>query len=70
MLNFQVDDLDASLDTLTAAGATVDPKRKTPNMAGSAGSLIQKATAWNSGSPPRLETAGCFRPGEIPQSNA
>ena|SRR5215467_15947345 len=28
MLNFQVDDLDALLDTLIAAGATVDPKRE------------------------------------------
>jgi predicted enzyme related to lactoylglutathione lyase len=28
MLNFQVDDLDAVLDALTAAGVTVDPKRE------------------------------------------
>lgn len=27
MLNFQVDDLDATLDALAAAGVTVDPKR-------------------------------------------
>lgn len=27
MLNFQVDDLDATLDKLIAAGVTVDPKR-------------------------------------------
>ncbi len=27
MLNFQVDDLDALLDALIAAGVTVDPKR-------------------------------------------
>lgn len=29
MLNFQVDDLDAVLDKLIAAGVTVDPKRET-----------------------------------------
>jgi predicted enzyme related to lactoylglutathione lyase len=29
MLNFQVDDLDAVLDLLIAAGVTVDPKRET-----------------------------------------
>jgi len=29
MLNFQVDDLDAILDKLTAEGVTVDPKRET-----------------------------------------
>jgi len=29
MLNFQVDDLDAVLDKLTAAGVAVDPKRET-----------------------------------------
>lgn len=28
MLNLQVDDLDAVLDRLAAAGATVDPKRE------------------------------------------
>ena len=28
MLNFQVDDLDAVLDNLAAAGVTVDPKRE------------------------------------------
>jgi predicted enzyme related to lactoylglutathione lyase len=28
MLNFQVDDLDAVLDKLSAAGTTVDPKRE------------------------------------------
>jgi predicted enzyme related to lactoylglutathione lyase len=29
MLNFQVDDLDAMLDQLAAAGVVVDPKRDT-----------------------------------------
>lgn len=50
MLNFQVDDLNALLDALIAAGVSVDPSTMTPNTAASAGSLTLKKTVSSNGS--------------------
>ena len=49
MLNFQVDDLDALLDGLIAAGVEVDPKGNGRTTAASAGSPIRKGIAWSCG---------------------
>ena len=53
MVNYRVDDLDAMLDQLRAAGAEVDDARRSTTSAASAGRWIPRATASSSGRPRR-----------------
>ena len=57
MINLQVDDLDGVLDRLIDEGVTVDRKRESYDLEGSAGSPTQKEIVSSLGSPSQLVDA-------------